>query len=100
MRKLWIALGFIYPTVDEALRTGKNCTRIGQDGYCVRDRAGFAEALSHHMSRDYATLSSDHEARTKIVERAKALDFPCVVWFSGNSFDALTVDDPLDEYPT
>lgn len=99
LSKIWTAMGLKYPSVDAALRKNRKCVRISQDGYCVRSASGFASALSHHMSRDYVTLSSNEEARAKIIERAKTLEYPCVVWFTGTSFDVLPVDDTNLEYP-
>ncbi|QYW05298.1 hypothetical protein pEaSNUABM21_00284 [Erwinia phage pEa_SNUABM_21] len=99
LSKLWAALGITYPSVDSALLKDAKCVRIGQDGYCIRSASGFAEALTHHMSRDYVTLASDTEARKKIVDRAQSLTYPCVVWFTGHDFNTMSVDDPNMAYP-
>lgn len=99
LSRLWVALGFKFPSIDAALLKNKECVRIGADGYCVRSASGFAGALTHHMSRDYVTLASDTEARKKIVDQAQSLTYPCVVWFTGHDFNSIPVGDPNMTYP-
>lgn len=101
LRKLWIAMGFIFPTVADAMRKRQACTRIGYTSYCVMNRAGFAEAFTHHLheyrnaSDSLAVLNKDkHE---DVVAKAQRLDYPCVVVFVEDDFSAIAIDAPTME---
>lgn len=95
-RKLWVAIGLQFPSVADAMRTKQACTRINYNDYCVKSRAGFAEAFSDHIYQHrnnstptLALYSCLHEG---VLARANELQYPCVVFFSEDSFTSLPID--------
>lgn len=82
LRKLWIAMGFIFPTVTDAVRRRQASTRIGYTSYCVMNRAGFAEAFTHHL-HEYRNASDSLAVLNKhkhedVAAKAQRMEYPCV----------------------
>lgn len=101
LRKLWIAMGFIFPTVADAMRKRQACTRIGYTSYCVMNRAGFAEAFTHHL-HEYRNASDSLAVLNKhkhedVTAKAQRMDYPCVVVFVEDGFSTIAIDSPTME---
>ncbi len=101
LRKLWVAIGFQFPTVADATRKRQACTRVGYTSYCVMNRAGFAEAFTHHLHEYRDTSSSlavlykhKHE---EVVTKSQNMTYPCVVVFVEDGFSSITIDAPTME---
>lgn len=101
LRKVWIAMGFIYPTVADAMRRRQACTRIGYTSYCVMNRAGFAEAFTHHLheyrnASDSLAVLNKHK-HEEVTAKAQRMNYPCVVVFVEDGFSAIEIDAPTME---
>lgn len=101
LRKLWIAMGFIFPTVADAMRKRQACTRIGYTSYCVMNRAGFAEAFTHHL-HEYRNASDSLAVLNKhkhedVTAKAQRMEYPCVVVFVEDDFSTIALDAPTME---
>ncbi|UAW96771.1 hypothetical protein pEaSNUABM22_00284 [Erwinia phage pEa_SNUABM_22] len=103
LRKLWVAMGFIFPTVKDALNSGEHCTRIGYRNYCIRSAGGFAEAFSDHLIQyrsSSMSLAQNEDRHEDVLNKARHLEYPCVIYFNDNTFNSIPVEEPRLRYPT
>lgn len=98
-------LGLRYPNVDYALnKTRKDCVRVAYDSYVLKNSSGLATAINHYIATNYDMVSpNDRDTastmRSKLLESAVNLHYPCVVWVTPDSLESLLVDyDQSDAY--
>jgi len=98
-------LGLSFPSVYVALnKMRKDCVRIAYDSYVVKNPSGLAEAINHYIKNTYDMVSPNDRntasaLRTKLLDSASNLQYPCVVWVTPDSLEILPVDyDQSDAY--
>lgn len=101
LRRLWVALGIKFPTVSDAIRSRQACMQVGHKSYCVMNRAGFAEAFTHHLhvysnhSSSLAVLNKHKQGN--VAKKSQDIDYPCVVIFGSEDFSCVEIDPPNTE---